>query len=86
MLGSGPIFRGHANRTDHRQLTLASGPRKRKRRTTWWGQASRPFADVEVQGVAQSDLVAFGRVRQLILGGVTRHVLGNAELPVLMGH
>lgn len=26
------------------------------------------------------------RMRQLILGGVTRHVLGNAEIPMLMAH
>jgi nucleotide-binding universal stress UspA family protein len=26
------------------------------------------------------------RVRELILGGVTRHVLENAAIPVLMAH
>ncbi|MCA3379644.1 MAG: universal stress protein, partial [Roseomonas sp.] len=31
-----------------------------------------------------SDLYSHSRLRQLILGGVTRHVLENAEIPVLM--
>ena len=36
-----------------------------------------------------ADLLCMGayshsRLRQLILGGVTRHVLENAEIPVLM--
>lgn len=40
---------------------------------------------------AGADLVVMGgyghsRVRELILGGVTRHVLGHAGLPVLMAH
>jgi nucleotide-binding universal stress UspA family protein len=26
------------------------------------------------------------RLRQIILGGVTKHVLGNANFPVLMAH
>lgn len=39
----------------------------------------------------QADLLVMGaythsRMRQLILGGVTRHVLETAELPVLMAH
>ncbi len=38
-----------------------------------------------------ADLLVMGgythsRLRQLILGGVTRHIIGNAELPVLMNH
>ena len=38
-----------------------------------------------------ADLLVMGayshtRIRELILGGVTRHVLGNAQLPVLMMH
>lgn len=38
-----------------------------------------------------ADLLVMGaythsRMRQLILGGVTKHVLGSAELPVLMAH
>ena len=37
----------------------------------------------------QCDLLSMGayshsRLRQLILGGVTRHVLENADLPVMM--
>jgi len=44
--------------------------------------------EVEKAGI---DLLVMGaythsRVRQLILGGVTRHVLENAKLPVLMAH
>lgn len=40
---------------------------------------------------AGADLLVMGaythsRLRQLILGGVTRHVLGHAELPCLMSH
>jgi len=40
---------------------------------------------------AGSDLLVMGayghsRVRQMILGGVTRHVLGHAAIPVLMAH
>ena len=38
-----------------------------------------------------ADLMVMGayshtRIRELILGGVTRHVLSNAQLPVLMMH
>jgi nucleotide-binding universal stress UspA family protein len=38
-----------------------------------------------------ADLLVMGgythsRLRQLILGGVTRHIIGHAELPVLMNH
>ena len=38
-----------------------------------------------------ADLLVMGaythsRVRRLILGGVTKHVLSNATMPVLMGH
>jgi nucleotide-binding universal stress UspA family protein len=40
---------------------------------------------------AQADLLVMGaythsRLRQLILGGVTRHVLGEARIPVLLTH
>lgn len=40
---------------------------------------------------ANADLLVMGayshsRLRELLLGGVTRHVLGHAELPVLMAH
>lgn len=40
---------------------------------------------------ANADLLVMGaythsRMRQLILGGVTRHVLENAEIPLLMAH
>ena len=38
-----------------------------------------------------SDLVVMGaysqgRLRELLMGGVTRHVLAHAEVPVLMAH
>ena len=38
-----------------------------------------------------ADLLVMGgythsRLRQLILGGVTRHVIGHAQLPVLLNH
>jgi nucleotide-binding universal stress UspA family protein len=39
----------------------------------------------------EADLLGMGayshsRLRQMILGGVTRHVLGHAAVPVLMAH
>jgi len=42
-------------------------------------------------GMIGADLLVMGaythsRMRQMILGGVTRHVLGEAEIPVLMAH
>lgn len=42
-------------------------------------------------GVVGADLLVMGaythsRMRQLILGGVTRHVLNEAQIPVLMAH
>ena len=41
--------------------------------------------------IVGADLLVMGaythsRMRQLILGGVTKHILGSAELPVLMAH
>jgi nucleotide-binding universal stress UspA family protein len=42
--------------------------------------AARDFgADLMCQGA-----YSHSRLRQLILGGVTRHVLENADLPILM--
>ncbi len=58
-------------------------------------------ADASEQGVgaallasareARADLLVMGcyghsRLRELVLGGATRHVLGNATIPVLMAH
>ena len=42
---------------------------------------SRRKADMIVMG-------AYGqwRLKELVLGGVTNHVLGNANVPVLMSH
>lgn len=44
-------------------------------------EASRIDADLLVMGA-----YSHSRLRELILGGVTRHVLQNAEVPVLMAH
>lgn len=44
-------------------------------------QAARLDADLLVMGG-----YGHSRMRELILGGVTRHVLGHARLPVLMAH
>ena len=46
---------------------------------------------VAVAAEAGCDLVVMGayshsRLRQLILGGVTRHMLGSAPVPLLMSH
>jgi nucleotide-binding universal stress UspA family protein len=46
---------------------------------------------LEEAGRVNADLVVAGayshsRLRELILGGVTRHVLQNAAIPVLMAH
>jgi len=42
----------------------------------------------EAQGASMLALGAYthSRVRELLLGGVTRHVIENARMPVLMGH
>lgn len=45
------------------------------------GEAARWGADMIVMGAYTQS-----RFRQMILGGVTRHVLSNATLPLLMGH
>jgi nucleotide-binding universal stress UspA family protein len=45
------------------------------------GEASNSGADLLVMGGYHHS-----RMRQLILGGVTQHVLEAAELPVLMAH
>jgi nucleotide-binding universal stress UspA family protein len=44
-------------------------------------EAERVSADLLVMGA-----YSHSRLRELILGGVTRHVLQNADLPVLMAH
>jgi len=44
-------------------------------------EAERVSADLLVMGA-----YSHSRLRELILGGVTRHVLQNADLPVLMSH
>ncbi len=45
------------------------------------GEAGRIGADLLVMGG-----YGHSRVREVILGGVTHHILGNADLPVLMAH
>lgn len=44
-------------------------------------EAERVSADLLVMGA-----YSHSRLREMILGGVTRHVLQNADLPVLMAH
>lgn len=44
-------------------------------------EAERVSADLVVMGA-----YSHSRLRELILGGVTRHVLQNADIPVLMAH
>ena len=44
-------------------------------------EAERVSADLLVMGA-----YSHSRLRELILGGVTRHVLQNADIPVLMAH
>ena len=44
-------------------------------------EAERINADLVVMGA-----YSHSRLRELILGGVTRHVLQNADLPILMAH
>jgi len=44
-------------------------------------EAQRVDADLLVMGA-----YTHSRLRQMVLGGVTKHVLGNAAIPVLMAH
>lgn len=56
-------------------------PERRSVEEALLGEASNSGADLLVMGGYHHS-----RMRQLILGGVTRHVLEAAELPVLMAH
>ena len=52
---------------------------------------TRVVGEVLLDACSGCDLLVMGaythsRVRRLILGGVTKHVLSNATMPVLMGH
>jgi nucleotide-binding universal stress UspA family protein len=52
---------------------------------------ARADGEVLLDSCSGCDLLVMGaythsRVRRLILGGVTKHVLSNAAMPVLMGH
>jgi len=49
--------------------------------TSLWTEVLSAGADMVVMGA-----YTHSRLRQLILGGVTRHVLQNATLPVLLSH
>ncbi len=60
---------------------LAFSPERRPVAEALLGEASNSGADLLVMGG-----YSHSRMRQLILGGVTRHVLAAAELPVLMAH
>jgi nucleotide-binding universal stress UspA family protein len=60
---------------------LTFSPERRPVAEALLGEASNSGADLLVMGGYHHS-----RMRQLILGGVTRHVLEAAELPVLMAH
>ena len=52
---------------------------------------TRAVGEVLLDACSGCDLLVMGaythsRVRQMILGGVTKYVLANAAMPVLMGH
>jgi nucleotide-binding universal stress UspA family protein len=56
-------------------------------------QDGRPSVEVllAAAGVAEADILVMGgyghsRVREVIFGGFTRHVLSGADLPILMAH
>ena len=54
-------------------------------------ESDGPMGAAIIQACADADLLVMGaythsRLRQLILGGVTRHVLERATLPLLMAH
>ncbi|MBL6958278.1 MAG: universal stress protein [Rhodospirillales bacterium] len=54
-------------------------------------QSNQSVGEALLEKCAGSDLLVMGaythsRLRQLILGGVTRHVLSAAQIPVLMSH
>ena len=52
---------------------------------------ARGVGEVLLEACSNCDLLVMGaythsRVRRLILGGVTNHVMSNAAMPILMGH
>ncbi len=52
---------------------------------------ARGVGEVLLEACSNCDLLVMGaythsRVRRLILGGVTKHVMSNAAMPILMGH
>jgi nucleotide-binding universal stress UspA family protein len=55
------------------------------------GELEIGAALLEAAGRFCADLLVMGgyghsRLRELVLGGVTAHVLGHGEIPVLMAH
>jgi nucleotide-binding universal stress UspA family protein len=60
-------------------ITLKAG--KRNAGETLLNQAKELGCDLIVKGAYTQS-----RLRQMIFGGTTRHILANAELPVLMAH
>jgi len=71
------LFLEHGIHADLHVLQIGSGPFGQ----TLLDKAHELSADLLVMGA-----YAHSRVRELILGGVTRHMLAHADLPVLMRH
>jgi nucleotide-binding universal stress UspA family protein len=64
-----------------RAETITLKPSKRGAGETLLNQAKELGCDLIVKGAYTQS-----RLRQMIFGGTTRHILANAELPVLMAH
>jgi nucleotide-binding universal stress UspA family protein len=71
------LFLEHGIRADLHVLQIGSGPFGQ----TLLDKAHQLSADLLVMGA-----YAHSPMRELILGGVTRHMLAHADLPVLMRH
>jgi nucleotide-binding universal stress UspA family protein len=74
-----------------RDYLVCHGVSARPHRLSAKGHDSVGEAILEKCGELSSDLLIMGaythsRFRELVFGGVTRHVLGHAELPVLVAH
>ena len=66
----------HRRRADHRYRPARPAPAKRI-----LAKAAELGCDLIVKGAYTQS-----RLRQMIFGGTTRHILANANLPVLMAH
>jgi nucleotide-binding universal stress UspA family protein len=60
---------------------LLERPERRTAGGVIWKRAGALGCDLLVKGAYTQS-----RLRQMIFGGQTSHILGNAELPVLMAH